>query len=169
LKDQGIKSTEIDFKEIKKKSGYPSKERLSKGPVVVIECPEEIPCNPCETVCPKNVIAVGNPITNIPVFNEENCDGCGQCIPICPGLAIFLINNTYSADRATIGVPYEMMPLPSKGEIVDALDRNGNIVCDGEIIRIQNPKNFNRTAIVTFAIPKKYSEVIRNFKLKKRS
>ena len=56
MKTEKMKPFEIDFKYITKMCGYPSKERLAKGPIVVIECPEEIPCNPCETICPKNVI-----------------------------------------------------------------------------------------------------------------
>jgi Fe-S-cluster-containing hydrogenase component 2 len=154
----------VDFKDIEIKCGYPSKERLEKGPVVVIECPEEIPCNPCETICPKNVITVGKPITNIPVVDEDKCDGCGICIPICPGLAVFIVDETYSTDKAAITIPYEILPLPDKGEVVDALDRNGNVVCAGEIIKIKDLKMANHTFIVTIAVPKEYSKTVRNFK-----
>ena len=45
--------------------------RAAKGPVVVIECAENIPCNPCETSCPKGAISVGEPITNLPVVDPE--------------------------------------------------------------------------------------------------
>jgi Fe-S-cluster-containing hydrogenase component 2 len=163
-----MKPFEIDDNYIVKMCGYPSKERLAKGPIIVIECPEEIPCNPCETICPKNVVTVGKPITNIPIIDYEKCDGCGICIPICPGLAIFNINEAYSEDKAAISIAYELLPMPDKGEIVDALDRNGNVVCEGEIIRIQNPKSAKNTSIVTFTILKQYSFVVRNFKIKKR-
>lgn len=169
MKESKIKFFKIDDKNIKKKFSHASKERLSKGPVVVIECPEEIPCNPCETICAKKAISVGNPITNIPEFFEDKCDGCGKCISICPGLAIFVINNIFSKDMASISIPYEMLPLPQKGEIVFALDRNGNIMCQGEVIRVQSPKSSDKTATITFIIPKEYSETIRNFKLVKRS
>ena len=167
MKAKKMEPYEIDYKYIIKKCGYPSKERLAKGPVVVIECPEEIPCNPCEIICPKNVITVGKPITKIPIMDYEKCDGCGICIPICPGLAIFIINEAYSEEKAAISIAYELLPVPDKGEIVHALDRNGNVVCEGEIIRIQNPKKADNTSIITFTIPKQYSAIVRNFKIKK--
>lgn len=162
-----FKTFKINLDEIKKTPGYPSKERLYKGPVAVIECPEEIPCNPCEAICTRNAIIVGSHITNLPRFNYNKCDGCGKCISICPGLAIFVVNNTYSKSEVTISVPYEIVFLPEKGESVDAVDRNGNVVCEGTVVRIQNPKSFDRTAVITFTAPKKYSDIVRNFKRKK--
>ena len=167
MSNKKLKTLNIDIKEIKKSPGYPSIERLSKGPVAVIECIEEIPCNPCETVCKKKAIIVGKPITNLPRFLCDECDGCGKCLSICPGLAIFLVDNTFSESEASISIPYELLPLPEKGDLVDAIDRNGNIICEGRIVRVQNPKAFNHTAVVTFSVPKKYSEIVRNFKLRR--
>ena len=50
---------------------------LIKGPIPVIECPEYIPCNPCETACPTHAITIGKPITNLPTLNVDKCTGCG--------------------------------------------------------------------------------------------
>ena len=33
-------------------------DRIRKGPVAVIECYEEIPCDPCRTSCPKKAITL---------------------------------------------------------------------------------------------------------------
>jgi len=62
----------------------------------VIECVQDIPCNPCERARPKGTIFVGNPINNLPVFFADKCDGCRRSIPLCPGQAIFRIDMTYS-------------------------------------------------------------------------
>ena len=35
------------FEEIKEATGWPSEERLAKGPVAICECVQQIPCNPC--------------------------------------------------------------------------------------------------------------------------
>jgi len=37
-------------------SVFPSEERLANGPVAVIECYQNIPCNPCFTACNRNAI-----------------------------------------------------------------------------------------------------------------
>ena len=66
--------------------------RYAKGPVAVIECVQEIPCNPCEGACKFNAITIGEPITNLPKINETNCTGCGVCVAQCPGLAIFIVD-----------------------------------------------------------------------------
>ena len=103
----------IDIDKLKKSIGFPSEERLAKGPVAIIECPEEIPCNPCESICPQAAIKVGKSLTNLPVFREEKCNGCTLCIPRCPGMAIFVVDLTYSKNEAIIQFPYEFHPLPA--------------------------------------------------------
>ncbi|MCL5069744.1 MAG: 4Fe-4S binding protein [Actinobacteria bacterium] len=152
------------LEKLKKLNGYPSEQRLNEGAVAVIECMEEIPCNPCETACPKGSIKVGDPITNLPSFNEV-CTGCGKCAVVCPGLAIFIIDKTYSDTEALITIPYELLPLPVKGAKVMGLNRQGESVCEGRVIRVSASKNFNKTALAAIAVPKKFSDDVRFFKL----
>ena len=163
---QGPEPVVSDLDQIRKCPGYPSKQRLARGKVAVIECIQDIPCNPCELACPKHAIEIGKPITNLPVFTAELCDGCGKCIAICPGLAIFIVDNNYSSREASVSIPFEMLPLPETGEIVNALDRDGRVVCEAKVIRVKNPKSFDRTAVVTFVVPKQYSELVRNIRIK---
>ena len=47
----------------------PSKERLSKGPVALIECFQEIPCNPCYTSCKKGAIKELIDINDRPILD----------------------------------------------------------------------------------------------------
>lgn len=158
----------VNLKDLKKTAGYPSDQALEKGPVVVIECVEEIPCNPCEAVCKKNVIVVEEPISNLPrLVNLDACTVCGQCVIECPGLAIFIVHKHYSKDKALITIPYELKPLPEIGEKVVGLDRSGNEVCEAEIIKVQNNKSFNKTNLIKFSVPKEYVEEVRFFKRKK--
>ncbi len=43
----------------------------------------------------------------------------------CPGLAIFIIDETYSETEATVLLPYEYLPLPKEGDYVTGLNRGG--------------------------------------------
>jgi len=143
---------------------YPSEERFNKGPVVIIECTEEIPCNPCEAACKFKAIKIGKPITNIPTLDEDLCIGCGVCIAKCPGLAIFMINRTYSDNEGLISFPYEYLPLPVTGSIVEAVNREGKVVSSGKVIKVLNKKNLDRTPVVTITIPKERLDEVRGIK-----
>lgn len=149
---------------IKRKDKWPSEERLKKCPVVIIDCPEEIPCNPCETICPFGAIKVGEPITNIPILDEKKCTGCGRCIAVCPGLAISVMNYNYSRSETTLTVPFEFLPLPEKGEKIIAVDIKGKYAAEGEIIKVVSPEKNNRTSLITFSFPKKFYKKVCHFK-----
>ncbi|MBW2057639.1 MAG: 4Fe-4S binding protein [Deltaproteobacteria bacterium] len=165
----GVRKTGIpSMKELRASPGYPGPELLARGPIAVIECVQDIPCNPCEAACRRGAIHVGNPITNLPVFYGEKCNGCGNCIPVCPGQAIFLVDMTYSEDRASVSFPYEFLPMPAKGDIVEGVNRAGEVVCRAEVLRVQKPKRFDHTAVITVAVPKELAMEVRSMKRLKR-
>ena len=114
--------TEDDLKD---SPGVPTEARRKKGPVATIECMEDIPCNPCESSCNYDAIIVGDDITNLPHLYEDNCVACQTCVYICPGQAIFMVDESLPDGRATVMMPYEYRPLPGKEDIVTALDRAG--------------------------------------------
>jgi Fe-S-cluster-containing hydrogenase component 2 len=144
----------------------PSPQRMARGAVAVIECSQDIPCNPCQTACPTGAILVGDPITNVPVLKEDLCNGCGLCVAPCPGLAIFIVDLNHREGEAAVSLPYEFLPLPETGDKVDALDRSGNPIHEGTIVRVQNPASFDKTAVVTVAVPKISVMEIRNIRIK---
>jgi Fe-S-cluster-containing hydrogenase component 2 len=151
--------------EIEKLPGWPGETYIEKKGVAVLECVEDIPCNPCEAICPVHAIGVGKPITNLPSIDGEKCTGCKLCVAVCPGLAIFVINKNFSKDLAAVSLPYELLPLPHEGDIVHALDRKGVVVCSGEVVEVAQRKKYDRTAVVTVTIPKKWVHGVRNIKI----
>ncbi|UCF97509.1 MAG: 4Fe-4S binding protein [Spirochaetaceae bacterium] len=162
----GFSSGIVSLDELRKLPVYPSEERFLKGPVPIIECVEEIPCNPCQTVCNRKAIRVGEPITNLPVLvDSEACSGCGQCVVVCPGLAIFIVDKTFSDTLATIMLPFEFLPLPSKGEAIIGINRAGKWICRGYVQEVQNRKSFDRTSVVTIAVPKEHADEVRFFRI----
>lgn len=144
---------------------FPSDERLAKGPVAIIECYQNIPCNPCYTACNRDAIKEFEDINDLPEINHDNCNGCGLCIANCPGLAIMVIDATYSKDEVLIKVPYEFMPLPKQGQVVDGVDRNGKFVCEAIVVKVINSKALDRTPIVSIAVPREYMRVVRNLRI----
>jgi Fe-S-cluster-containing hydrogenase component 2 len=151
----GFKSSGIlTAKELHGLPGVPSEKRAAEGPVAVIECAEEFPCDPCESSCAHGAIIVGRPITNLPRLDEDSCIGCGECIVECPGLAIFMMDLTYSEKEVTVSLPYEFLPLPRVGEEIEAVDRAGKVITTGKVVEVKNLPSQDRTVVVTIAVPR---------------
>lgn len=141
----------------------PKAERLAAGPVAVIECIENIPCNPCVGACPKGAIGIEGDMNGTPSVDFDICDGCGLCISACPGLAIFVVDARPGSDTAKVSLPYEYVPLPSVGDTVVTLSREGDVLGEGTVERVLSAKALDRTPIVTLAVPAEHAMDIRHF------
>ena len=141
----------------------PDKKRLAKGPVVIIECFQKIPCDPCAISCKLGAIKPFKDINDLPIVDFDKCTGCGICISSCPGLAIFVIDMNYSDEKSLIKLPHEMLPLPEKGEDVYALDRAGSILGKVKVVRVLKIKN--KTNIISLEVPKSMVMKVRSIKV----
>ena len=112
LRETGILTTA----ELKEMGMFPSEERMRKGPVAIAECVEHIPCNPCETSCPFHAICVGDHISNLPNVDFGVCTGCCSCVSACSGLAIFIMDKSYSDTVGSVSFPYEYVTPYKVGE-----------------------------------------------------
>ena len=149
---------------VEKKEIIPPPERTARGPVAVIECVQQIPCNPCEKACPFGAIEIGEDITALPRLDLQKCRGCGICLSKCPGLAIFLVDGSKAGDAAYVSMPYEYLPLPEIGAVVDATDREGRFVVKAKVEKIDGGQQREGTTIVTLALPKTFMHDVRGFK-----
>lgn len=130
----------------------------------VMECTQNIPCNPCQDACPKGCISIGENITSLPVVKmDTTCIGCGMCVASCSGQAIFLVNQEDKPGFGTVTLPYEFYPLPEKGQKGIALGRNGEKVCEAEVVEVRTSKSFDHTNLLTMRVPKEMTGKARFF------
>lgn len=141
--------------------GMPSGERMDKGPVAVMECAQEIPCNPCETSCFRHAVSLHGSLTSLPELDAEKCSGCGLCLVACPGQAVFIVDLSFGPGEATVAFPYEFLPLPVAGATVKATDRGGNPVCPARVIKVDTRTRYDKTAIVTVSVPRENAHLVR--------
>ena len=109
----------------------PKKEHIQNKKVAVIECVEEIPCNPCGAVCHCGAINKENLCTPGEV-DQEKCTGCTRCVAVCPGLSIFL--QEIKDGKGYVTLPYELLPSPKKGALANLFNRAGKLVGNGRIV-----------------------------------
>lgn len=116
-------------------------------------CSEEIPCNPCTTVCPHDSIHLRprrGDIMDIPYFDGVVCTGCMACISTCPGLAISLVRRV-SETQAEIMLPWEFSVEIRKGQIMDLVDSDGVFVQSAPLVDIHYNKQ-KKTSLLTFRV-----------------
>ncbi len=157
----------LTIEELKKIHPLPSEERLRKKPVAIPECPQEIPCTPCKEICPVNAIEMPTP-NSLPKVDYEKCIGCSLCVQICPGLAFFMVQ--YRGDKARITMPYELLPVPKRGEEVVLLNRRGEKIGTGKVVLvIPREKSVGDTTVVTVETPIELAWEVRAVKVKEVS
>ena len=161
-----MKNEKLAELEAKAMAILPSEERRKKGPYAIFECFQNIPCNPCYTACKFNAVKPLTTITDTPETYYDKCIGCGACITVCPGLACFVIDETFSETESVVRMAYEFSPLPEVGQTVNALNRVGEIVGQGKIQKVI--KNKNKTNVLWVSVPKELTHVVRNISLSAR-
>lgn len=174
-KGKVIKKTDegIDVSTSLLKNGYIAEDEIERFPGVchksgvhpIIECTQNIPCNPCQDACIKGCISIGKNITNLPISVENsNCINCGMCVASCSGQAIFLVNENCGDGYATVTLPYEFLPLPQVGMKGKGLSRDGKAVCDAVVVDVKTMRAFDHTNLLTIKVPKDYAMKARFFK-----
>ncbi len=121
---------------LKSKPGMTYDEEIpekEEGIFPLFHCSEEIPCNPCISVCPIHAVTVGDDIRNTPRFigDEigETCTGCAQCVTICPGLAVTMVDYRKDPENPIVTIAHEFTKESvKKGDLVTVLDTVGAVL-----------------------------------------
>jgi sarcosine oxidase subunit alpha len=126
-----------------------------EGVLPLFHCNQEIPCNPCTSVCPQNQIkTVDDLITQLPYFlGEQDCIGCGKCVAVCPGLAVTLVDYRKDKENPTITFPLELtsekLAVGSKVLVVS----NEGELGEYEVVRARFLKEYPKTQLISVKIP----------------
>jgi len=136
------------------KGAYPPPTDLAVYPV--IRCAQEIPCNPCTSVCPLDSITIpeGNILGRPKLVGD--CTGCLKCVVVCPGLAISMVDRRYdrTGALAKVTVPWEMPEsLVRSGDVVPTTGAEGEPVGTGKVIRILSGRALNRRRLMVLEVP----------------
>lgn len=124
----------------------------------VMHCRQEIPCDPCSTICPRNLIHINpNDIREIPEFCQldgQNCIACERCVAVCPGLAITLVDFRKDPQYPTVSIPLEFSQnYVHVGDQVSVTDIDGNVLANVPVIRVRTMRQFSNTLIVRVKAP----------------
>jgi len=135
----------------------------------VFHCAQEIPCNPCVSVCPKGVISIpGDSLVGKPQIANNDCIGCNKCVFICPGLAISLADYRDDPNNPVVSLAYEVYNYEyKKGNQVLLTDYEGNPLQEAEIIEVVLNKASRKTQIVKVRISKGIAKKVAGFRVQR--
>ncbi|MFX1374191.1 MAG: FAD-dependent oxidoreductase [Promethearchaeota archaeon] len=131
-----------------------------EGIYPVFYCNQEIPCNPCTSVCPnKQIQTVDELITQLPFFKgEEECLGCGKCVAVCPGLAVVLRDYRKDKENPFVTFPLELSTEElEKGKKIIVVS-NEQELGEFEVHRVRILKEYPKTQLITVKLPSKIAK-----------
>ena len=169
LKEEGVKTTEdLDklqkFSEVMKKKPPPPVDveiiQEEEGVYPVFYCNQEIPCNPCTSVCPNEQIeTLDDLITQLPYFKgEEECTGCGKCVAVCPGLAVILKDYRKDKDNPLVTFPLELSAKKLEKDQNVIVVSNDTELGEFKVHRARILNEFPKTQLITIKLPSKISK-----------
>jgi NADPH-dependent 2,4-dienoyl-CoA reductase/sulfur reductase-like enzyme/Fe-S-cluster-containing hydrogenase component 2 len=141
----------------------------------VLHCSQEIPCNPCTSVCSQGAIVIDEmDIRKVPDYVSKQigkeCIACEKCVTICPGLAITLVDvRKEQSETALVTIPYEF----EKGSIhvgdhVTVLNTVGVALGSVEVVRTRIAKTTDRTVLVKVRAPREIANQIAGIEIQKK-
>ncbi len=121
------------------------------GVFPVFHCTQEVPCNPCTSVCPIGAIHTQNDVlTGLPYRDEaKECTGCMACAAVCPGLAITVVDYRKDPEHPLVTLPYEVWrERVDVGQTVAVTDREGQVLGAFPVAKIRLKKDYPGTLLV---------------------
>jgi NADPH-dependent 2,4-dienoyl-CoA reductase/sulfur reductase-like enzyme/Fe-S-cluster-containing hydrogenase component 2 len=132
-----------------------------EGVFPIFHCDQEVPCNPCTSVCPVGAIRTEHDeITGLPYIADlEACTGCGGCVAVCPGLSMILVDYRDDAKHPLITLPYEIWREGiDVGQKVPITDVDGAILGYYPVEKISTRRKYPGTLLIQVKVDKKVAK-----------
>jgi len=132
-----------------------------KGVFPIFHCYQEVPCNPCTSVCPVGAIRTeADEITGLPYITDlDACTGCGSCVAVCPGLSMILVDYRDDREHPLVTLPYEIWrERLAVGQKIPITDVDGAILGYYPVTKVSTRKKYPGTLLVQVKVDKKIAK-----------
>ena len=127
----------------------------------IFHCYQEVPCNPCTSVCPVGAIRTEHDeITGLPYITDlDACTGCGSCVAVCPGLSMILVDYRDDPEHPRVTLPYEIWrERVEVGQKIPVTDVDGAILGYYPVEKISTRRKYPGTLLVQIKVDKKIAK-----------
>jgi NADPH-dependent 2,4-dienoyl-CoA reductase/sulfur reductase-like enzyme/Fe-S-cluster-containing hydrogenase component 2/bacterioferritin-associated ferredoxin len=127
------------------------------GVFPIFHCYQEVPCNPCTSVCPVGAVKTeGDKITGLPyMVDPDLCTGCASCVAVCPGLSITMIDYRQDRQHPLVTLPYEVWrDQVQEGQKVPVTDIDGAVLGYFAVEKVTARRKYPGTLLVQVRLDK---------------
>jgi NADPH-dependent 2,4-dienoyl-CoA reductase/sulfur reductase-like enzyme/Fe-S-cluster-containing hydrogenase component 2/bacterioferritin-associated ferredoxin len=125
------------------------------GVFPIFHCYQEVPCNPCTSVCPVGIVHTqDDKITGLPYIDDlDACTGCASCLAVCPGLSVTLVDFRENPARPLVTLPYEVWREKVEvGQNVPVTDIDGAVLGYYPVEKVRSRKKYPGTLLVQLKV-----------------
>ena len=143
---------------LKSKPGPPTRRKPPQkeaGVFPIFHCYQEVPCNPCTSVCPVGIVHTqDDKITGLPyIDNMDACTGCASCVAICPGLSVTMVDFREDSAHPLVTLPYEVWREKVEvGQKVPLTDIDGAVLGYYPVEKVRSRKKYPGTLLVQLKV-----------------
>jgi NADPH-dependent 2,4-dienoyl-CoA reductase/sulfur reductase-like enzyme/Fe-S-cluster-containing hydrogenase component 2 len=145
---------------LKSKPGQPTRRQppsKEEGVFPIFHCYQEVPCNPCTSVCPVGAVKTqDDKITGLPYMDDiDACTGCASCLAVCPGLSVTMVDFREDPAHPMVTLPYEVWRDKVKvGQKVPVTNIDGAVLGYYPVEKVRSRKKYPGTLLVQLKVDK---------------